>query len=250
MSVDERTNKPYNMQFPAVTIRDMVHVQEKLVKHLNIQKLAAVIGPSFGGMLAIEWGVMYPNLVEKCISLGASFSQSQWGIAWNEISRLTIMNSEDWNGGNYVTQPQKSLSLSRYPFIVSCGNHEKINLRTKNLEVIPDQIITNFFPIQKVLTYYCETFKHDANSFLFLLNATNTHDIRRNRPNLIKNMEISSVQFIVIGVTSDYLYFSDDLKKEVDTFPHCTYYELSSDVGHDAVIIEQEKISAILQEII
>jgi homoserine O-acetyltransferase len=94
------TGKPYNMDFPLLTVRDMVRAQKRLLDHLGVAKLYAIVGGSMGGMQALQWMIDYPDYVERVAALATTGRHSAQAIAFNEVGRCAIMQDPGWNGGN------------------------------------------------------------------------------------------------------------------------------------------------------
>ncbi|ODN43292.1 homoserine O-acetyltransferase family protein [Piscirickettsia litoralis] len=214
MSFSHEKKADYRLDFPAITIRDMVVAQEKLLRSLGVSNILAVVGPSLGGMQAIEWGVMFPEFTRQVISLGAPFVQTPWSIAWNEMARLAIMGDPAWQNGNYIEQPKNGLSLSRYPFVLSCTHPDKCNNSlNKSVDNISAKLQFDQFPAQKYLKYHCDKFDYDANSLIYLINAVNGHDITRRRESICEKINNSQVQFTLIGISNDMIYFPKRFEK-------------------------------------
>jgi len=119
VSINQESDKPFQTDFPSVTVRDIVNLQKVLVNYLGVNKIKAVAGGSLGGMQALEWGIMYPNVVESIIPIGTSANHSAWAIGLGEAERLAIKNDPDWQNGFYNKQPVKGLSLARQIAIIS-----------------------------------------------------------------------------------------------------------------------------------
>jgi len=100
-SINPKTNEPYGLDFPMVTIGDMVMVQKALMDHLGIKKILSVIGGSIGGMQVLEWCVRYPEMVVSAIPLATTTKHSALAIAFNEVARQAIISDPNWNNGDY-----------------------------------------------------------------------------------------------------------------------------------------------------
>ena len=100
-SINDTTGEQYGLDFPIITIKDMVNVQRKLLYHLDIKQLFAVIGGSMGGMQVLEWCVSYPEMVRMAIPIATSAYSSPQQIAFNEVGRRAIISDSKWNNGKY-----------------------------------------------------------------------------------------------------------------------------------------------------
>ena len=114
-SINPDTGKMYNMDFPVITIRDMVKAQHALIKHLGIERLLAVVGGSMGGMQALEWAVNYPEMVQSVLPIATTTQLSAQGIAFNWVSREAIKYDPNFNNGEYslANVPDKGLATAR-----------------------------------------------------------------------------------------------------------------------------------------
>ena len=114
-SVDPKTGRPYGLNFPVVTIGDMVKAQKALLDHLGIRKLLSIVGGSIGGMQVLEWCVRYPEMVVSAVPLASTTRHSALAIAFNEVARQAIMADPNWNYGDYYggSQPDLGLAVAR-----------------------------------------------------------------------------------------------------------------------------------------
>lgn len=104
-SLNPATGRPYGLDFPLITPRDMVRVQARLLSHLGIERVLAVTGGSLGGMQTMEWGVTYPDRVLGIIPIAGASRFHPQGIAWNQVQRQAIMNDPEFRGGQYYPGP-------------------------------------------------------------------------------------------------------------------------------------------------
>ncbi len=111
-SINPATGRPYGLDFPVVTIGDMVAAQKALIDHLGIERLLSVVGGSIGGMQVLEWCVRYPDRVASAIPLATTMRHSALAIAFNEVARQSIMADPNWNQGDYYTGPPPALGLA------------------------------------------------------------------------------------------------------------------------------------------
>jgi homoserine O-acetyltransferase/O-succinyltransferase len=250
-SINTKTNKPYGLDFPAITIKDMVNAQSGLVKHLGIEKLLAVAGGSMGGMQALEWAISFPEKVSATIVIATTSRHSPQQIAFNEVGRQAIMSDPDWKGGNYYNKgisPVRGLSLARMighiTYMSDTSMSEKFGRRVKDVKqgtrFSPD------FEVEGYLQYKSDNFvkRFDANSYLYITKALDLFDIT-NGSSLSDVFTVAKdVKFLVMAFKSDWLYPAYQSKDIVKACKlsniDVTYCELNSTYGHDAFLIEIE----------
>nr|MBP7163941.1 homoserine O-acetyltransferase [Candidatus Omnitrophota bacterium] len=114
-SINPKTGKPYSLNFPVITIQDMVNAQKLLIDHLGIPKLLCVTGGSMGGMQSLTWAVLYPDMVHSVIAIATNYRHNALQIAFHEVGRQAIMSDPDWQNGDYYGKsiPSRGLALSR-----------------------------------------------------------------------------------------------------------------------------------------
>ncbi len=102
--IDPKNNKSYATKFPFITIEDMVRAEKLLLEYLGVDKLLAIIGGSMGGMMALTWSNLYPNIAKAIIPIATSYRNSAQNIAFNEVGRQAIMSDNDWCMGQYIEE--------------------------------------------------------------------------------------------------------------------------------------------------
>jgi len=177
-SINPETGMPYGLDFPVVTIGDMVRCQKRLIDHLGIKKLLSVIGGSVGGMQVLEWAIRYPNMVVSAIPLATTTRHSALAIAFNEIGRQAIMSDPNFNKGNYYTdsKPDLGLALARMighvTYLSDHAMRQKFGRRLQDRETLAFDFEANF-QVESYLRYQGSKFtqRFDANSFLYITKA-------------------------------------------------------------------------------
>jgi homoserine O-acetyltransferase len=236
--------KPYRMDFPEISVRDMVRVQKYLIDFLGIKKLFTVVGGSLGGMQAIEWAIMYPDIVESIIPIATSVQHSPWAISFNSLSREAIMKDPDWMNGNYENQPVRGLSAARKIAMISYRSYDSFKLRFDRNK---DHLKGKFF-VETFLDHHAEKLieRFDANSYICLSKAMDNHDIAKGRGSLKKVLSSITQKTLVIGISSDILYPPEEQKFIQSLIPNSIYREIESIHGHDAFLIEFKQLEKII----
>ncbi|WP_236588012.1 homoserine O-acetyltransferase MetX [Tumebacillus amylolyticus] len=246
-SVNPETGHPYGSSFPTVTIRDMVHLQHRLLQELGVPNLHLVIGGSMGGLQAIEWAVTYPSFVRHCIPIASAQQLSALAIAYNDAMRTAITNDPAWNGGDYYDGPGplQGFALARKIGMITYRSYELFEDRFGR-ETTPNAAS---YQIQSYLAHHGQKLvnRFDAGSYLCLLNAMDHHDIGRDRGGLQEALQRITANVLWVGIDSDRLYPSVEQRACYEALLRagvkCEYAEIASVHGHDAFLIEAEQTS-------
>jgi homoserine O-acetyltransferase/O-succinyltransferase len=245
-SINPATGRPYALDFPIITISDMVRAQALLIDHLGIDKLLAVVGGSMGGMQALQWVAAFPERVRAAIPVATALKHSPQQIAFDEVIRQSIMADPDWRKGNYYShgQPGRGLAVARMighiTFMSDTSMEEKFSRRLKN--GIYSYSFTDDFEVEGYLRYRGDNFvkRFDANSYLYITKAMDYFDLSDGR--LIRADRKGGTRFLVISFKSDWLYPSHQSRDIVRELKRgrvdATYCELDSTYGHDAFLVE------------
>ncbi len=257
------TGKPYGASFPVITITDMVNAQKLLIDHLGIPQLYAVAGGSMGGMQVLQWTVSYPDRVKKAIAIAATGYSTPQQIAFNEVGRKAIISDPEWNGGNYYDTksydtpgPVKGLALARMVGHITYLSDESMHAKFGRSLQAKDRIGFDFstdFAVESYLHHQGDTFtqRFDANSYLYITKAIDYFDLTRDG-SLAKGLEGVHAGFLVISVSSDWLYPPYQSQEIVSalTANECEvrYSEIRSNYGHDAFLLESGQINYLISQ--
>jgi homoserine O-acetyltransferase len=253
------------MTFPIITIRDMVRVQEQFLReHFGVTELAVVAGGSMGGMQALEWAVIYPERVKNCIPIATSARVGARSIAFNECARRAILLDPKWQRGNYYDSeggsPDSGLALAR--MIATITFLTDATMQDMFGRTHADQEEESAFRHDLHARFDVERYLHDegeklvkrfdANSYLYLSRAIDLHDISRGYPSLTDALARIQARCLVIGISSDDLFPVRETHEMVERMQKrgvdVTSFIVDSSYGHDAFLVEYQKMLAPLRE--
>ncbi|MCX6007884.1 MAG: homoserine O-acetyltransferase [Chloroflexi bacterium] len=249
-SVNPKTGQPYSLDFPIISIKDMVNAQARLLDYLGIDKLLCVSGGSMGGMQALQWAVSYPTRVRSAIPIATTARHSPQQIAFNEVGRQAIMADPNWNNGGYYssTPPTRGLSVARMvghiTYMSDASMAEKFGRRFKDR--VDNEKFEPDFEVEGYLQYRGDNFvkRFDANSYLYITKALDYFDLE-NGKGLNQVLKGVKAKFLVIAFKSDWLYPAYQSREIVKACKlagiDATYCELNSNYGHDAFLLEIEE---------
>ena len=249
-SINPATGKPYALDFPLISIADMVNAQKHLIDHLGIEKLLSVVGGSMGGMQALAWLVKYPARIASVIPIATTIKHSPQQIAFNEVGRQAIMADGHWKSGNYYEgpSPAKGLAVARMighiTYMSDASMAEKFGREKKNNSQ-PFKFTADF-EVEGYLRYRGDNFvkRFDANSYLYITKALDNFDASGGKA-LQEVLQGVKVKALVIAFKSDWLYPAYQSKEIAKACKRsgieATYCEVDSTYGHDAFLLEIEE---------
>ena len=255
-SINPATNKPYALDFPVITIEDIVDVQKKLVDFFGIEKII-VAGGSMGGMQALEWSIRYPDYVKSTILIATSARLNAQGIAFNAVARNAILTDVNFNNGNYydsVKSPASGLSIARMighiTYLCEEAMYKKFGREFKEA---PSFDFGVDFQVESYLEHQGRIFvdRFDANSYLYITKAVDYYDPIKEHDGLENALKNSSSRFLIISFSTDWLFTTAQSKRIVNTLiklnKDVSFVELESKCGHDAFLLEFEKQTKIIK---
>ncbi len=255
-SINPKTAKPYALEFPLISINDMVNAQKHLIDHLGIDKLLSVVGGSMGGQQVLSWLVNYPDRLRSVIPIATTIKHSPQQIAFNEVGRQSIMADEHWKSGNYYdgASPSKGLAVARMighiTYMSDKSMAEKFGRQRK--ENGHPFKFTADFAVEGYLHYRGDNFvkRFDANSYLYITKAMDNFDASGGRrfEDVLRQIKL---KVMVISFKSDWLYPAYQSKEIVKACKlagvQTTYCEIDSTYGHDAFLLEVEEESHLIR---
>jgi len=251
-SINPATGRAYGLDFPVVTIRDMVRAQAMLVDHLGIDTLFCVAGGSMGGMQVLQWAASYPERVFSAMPIATAAKHSAQNIGFNEVGRQAVMADPDWRGGRYLDEgvrPEKGLAVARMSAHITYLSEAA--LQRKFGRKLQDRSAPTFsfdadFQIENYLRYQGVAFveRFDANSYLFVTRACDYFDLAADYGgSLAMAFKDTKTRFCVVSFTSDWLYPTSDSRAIVHALiaggASVSFVEIESDKGHDAFLLHE-----------
>jgi homoserine O-acetyltransferase/O-succinyltransferase len=254
-SMDPSTGKPYGLNFPVITIDDMVRAQARLMDHLGIEDLFCVIGGSMGGMQVLEWCASFGSRVFSAVPVAAAPRHSSQNIAFHEVGRQAVMADPDWRSGRYLeegTNPAKGLAVARMAAHITYLSDEALHRKFgRNLQN-RDKVTFGFdadFQVESYLRYQGISFvdRFDANSYLYITRAMDYFDLAADCGGVLANAFAGTkTRFCVISFTSDWLYPTRESRAIVRALnavaANVSFVEIESDKGHDAFLLHEPEL--------
>ena len=251
-SINAATGKPWGLDFPVITIGDMVDAQVPLIDHLGIEQLFCVIGGSMGGMQVLEWAARHGNRVFAAVPIATAAWHSSQNIAFHEVGRQAVMADPNWAQGRYLelgVEPRNGLAVARMAAHITYLSEEA--LQRKFGRSLQDLAVKSFsfnadFQVESYLRHQGSTFvdRFDANSYLYITRAIDYFDLAAEHGDVLANaFKGTKTRFCVVSFTSDWLYPTRESREIVQALnavaANVSFVEIESDKGHDAFLLEE-----------
>ena len=251
-SINQATGKPWGLDFPVITIGDMVDAQVALIDHLGISKLFAVVGGSMGGMQVLEWCARHKDRVLTAIPIATAAWHSSQNIAFHEVGRQAVMADPDWCQGAYLEQgmvPRRGLAVARMAAHITYLSEKALQQKFgRNLQNRSERSFSFSadFQVESYLRHQGSSFvdRFDANSYLYITRAMDYFDLAVEHGDVLANaFRGTKIRFCVVSFTSDWLYPTSESKEIVQALnavaANVSFVEVESDKGHDAFLLDE-----------
>jgi homoserine O-acetyltransferase len=243
-AVNKLTGQPWLRDFPFITIRDLVNVHEILRKYLSIKKIHTIIGASIGGYQALEYSIMFPDLIKRLVVLASGAKQTPWALAFSESMRLAMEADQTFTAGD-PDGGKKGLKAARSIALIS---YRTMNAYNKTQNEDDDEKLTSF-KASSYQAYQGEKLVKRFNPYSYwcLTNLSDTHNLGRGRGGVTNALNSIKADVICVGIKSDMLFPTDDQKFIATHAKKAEYIEMDSFYGHDGFLIETEKVTGIIR---
>jgi homoserine O-acetyltransferase len=259
-STNPGTGMPWGLDFPVITIRDMVRAQAMLLDHLGIASLFSIAGGSMGGMQVLQWCASYPRRVFSALPIATSTRHSAQNIAFHEVGRQAVMADPEWRQGRYFaegTNPRRGLAVARMgahiTYLSDAALHRKFGRRFQDRDN-PTFSFDADFQVESYLRHQGISFveRFDANSYLYLTRAMDYFDLAADFDGVLAHaFKRTPTRFCVVSFTSDWLFPTSDSRAIVHALnaggARVSFAEIVTDKGHDAFLLEEPELFAIVR---
>ncbi len=250
-SLNPETGEPYGLDFPVITIGDMVKAQAMLLDHLKIDKIFSVIGGSMGGMQALQWAADYPDRVSTVIAIATTWRHSAQNIAFHEVGRQAIMADVNWKQGRYLNHgksPHGGLAVARMAAHITYMSESGLTSRFGRALQDRDKLAFGFdadFQIESYLRHQGISFvdRFDANSYLYITRAMDYYDLSAPHNGVLaETFRRTKTRFCILSFTSDWLYTTEESRHIVRSLnavgARVSFADIEMDKGHDSFLLD------------
>jgi homoserine O-acetyltransferase/O-succinyltransferase len=251
-TINPESGRPYGPDFPTITVRDMVELQRRLLDHLGIDVLRAVIGGSMGGHQVLTWATAYPQRVRGAVAIASSARLTAQALAFDVVGRNAILRDPNFQGGEYYDSgsgPSVGLAIARMIGHITYVSREAMREKFEADRLRPRNVPTDFekkFSVGSYLGYQGDKFveRFDANSYVTLSMAMDLLDLGPTREDLVQRFRPTTCRWLVISYTSDWLFPPDQSRDIVNALiaanKPVTYCNVRSSCGHDAFLLADD----------
>jgi homoserine O-acetyltransferase len=262
-STNPATGKPYGLDFPTVTVADMVRAERALLRELGIEKLLAVSGGSLGGMQALEWAALFPDSVASIIPIASTAALDPQGVAWNAIARSAIMADPDWQGGHYYgtgREPKAGMAVARMvghvTYLSGYSMAEKFGRRLRDRDELSYTVTEPDFEVESYLRHQGEKFvrRFDANTYLYFSRALSYFDLARQYGGGSLERAVSGfgAATLLICFSSDWLYPPSNSHALANALEangkDVELHVIEAPYGHDSFLLEEARQTPMIRD--
>jgi homoserine O-acetyltransferase/O-succinyltransferase len=259
-SINPNSGAPWGLEFPVITIRDIVRAQAMLIDHLGIDMLFAVAGGSMGGMQVLQWAATYPERIFAALPVACATRHSAQNIAFHEVGRQAVMADPEWRHGRYQvegTNPRRGLAVARMgahiTYLSDAALHRKFGRKFQD-RANPTFSFDADFEVESYLRHQGSSFveRFDANSYLYLTRAMDYFDLAGDYDGVLASaFKGTKTRFCVTSFTSDWLFPTSESRDIVHALnaggARVSFAEIVTDKGHDAFLLDEPEFHAIVR---
>lgn len=248
MSVKKSTGKPYYLDFPRITVRDIVKANSLVRQHLGIERIDLLVGGSIGGFQALEWAIIEPEVISKAVFIACSPRVTPWLTAWNESQRMALEADPTFRKCESSEGGRKGLECARSIALISYRSYEGYNATQS--EDNDDCLFADKAGSYQRYQGRKLADRFDAYSYYYLTLSADSNNVGRNRGGVSTALGQIQAESVVIGIDSDKLFPVNEQRFIADNIPGAIYREISSKFGHDGFLLENKQLTAIIKPIL
>ncbi|MBM4143949.1 MAG: homoserine O-acetyltransferase [Lentisphaerae bacterium] len=262
-STNPATGRPYGSAFPPITVGDIVDVDRLLLQHLGIERVAAIVGGSFGGMQVLEWAIRYPAMMDRCICIASAASLSAQALAFDIVGRTAIASDPAWREGDYYDGdgPVRGLAQARRIGHITYLSPEMMRRkfgreRGEEPGGPPEADAAGGraqFQVESYLNYQGRKFvrRFDANSYLQITRAMDDYDVAERHGSLAAAFDAVRARVIIVALSDDWLFPPEQSVElaygMLAAGKRVSYCHLHAPHGHDAFLVDIEHLSEVIR---
>ncbi len=259
--INPAAGRPYGIDFPMITIADMVDVQKRLLDKLGIKQLLTVIGGSMGGMQVLQWAIAYPDFVKSVIVVASTTRLSSQSVAFDAVGRNAILADSRFADGQYHGKegPDRGLAIARMIGHITYLSEESMRKKFGRELQSADDYSYDFdseFAVETYLDYQGQSFveRFDANSYLYITKAMDYFDLGKEHGSLRQAFTQSTCRFLIVSFSSDWLFTpaqSEEIVNALATIrKDVSYCNIDSRYGHDAFLLEPKRLGFLISSFV
>jgi homoserine O-acetyltransferase len=257
-SINPATGRPYGLDFPMVTISDMVKVQKLLLDKLAVKQVLCVVGGSMGGMQSLQWAVSYPEFVRSAVVIAATTHLGAQAIAFDAVGRNAIIADPRFANGKYASEqvPERGLGIARMighiTYLSEQSMREKFGRQLRGAEGYRYDFDSEF-AVETYLDHQGRSFvgRFDANSYLYITKAMDYFDLKREYGSLSEAFARVKARFLIVSFSSDWLFTPEQSEDMVNALvangKDVSYCNIDCPYGHDSFLLESGKLAMFLE---
>jgi len=261
-SIDPRTQRPYALGFPEIAVEDIAVGGREVLRALGVTRAAAVMGPSLGGMTALAFAVLFPDAVERLITISGAAAATPFAISLRSLQREIVRSDPAWRGGQYEPGrgPKVGLRLARKLGTITYRSAEEWQERFGRKRVVAPEVVPGEFGQRFEIEAYLENQSHrfadtfDANCYLYLSRAMDQFDLRDHGSGSLEVAfaKIRAPRSLVIGVETDMLFPLFQQREIAELLGRgggkVTFHPFPSIQGHDSFLVDDERFEPAIAE--
>lgn len=247
-TINPETGKPYFLDFPKITVRDIVRANSLVRQHLGIEKIDLMVGGSIGGFQSVEWSIMEPEVIRKAVYIACGARVTPWLTAFNESMRMalqadpTFRECADLHGGEAGLRCARSIAL------ISYRSYEGYN--ATQWEKDDDCLFADRAGSYQRYQGKKLSDRFDAYSYWYLCGSVDSNNAGRGRGGVKAALESIKAECTVIGIDSDGLFPTEEQKFIAEAVPGAVYHEITSRFGHDGFLLENDQLTSIIRPLL